>query len=193
MDGSTRMTFLAVFSCYPLCLTRREAMIKVSVMYPNKPGVRFDHDYYRDKHLPLIKSRMGAALQYYAVDKELTAAADAPAAYVAMCHLLCDSVEAYQSAFGPYAKETPGTSATSPTRRPFKQISEVVIENSATDETEALHRVPMERSSASYRSNQVTPMKKLLAVLSSFSMPVQALCKHMNLSCHTCIRTELSG
>ena len=29
-------------------------MIKVSVMYPNGPGVRFDHDYYREKHLPLI-------------------------------------------------------------------------------------------------------------------------------------------
>jgi hypothetical protein len=29
-------------------------MIKVSVMYPNSPGVRFDHDYYREKHLPLI-------------------------------------------------------------------------------------------------------------------------------------------
>ena len=37
-------------------------MIKVSVMYPNTPGARFDHDYYRDRHLPLIKSRMGAAV-----------------------------------------------------------------------------------------------------------------------------------
>src|SRR5215475_2632750 len=88
-------------TCFPTCLFRREAMIKVSVMYPNKPGVRFDHDYYREKHLPLIKSRMGAALKYYAIDKELTAGVDAPAAYVAMCHLLCDSVQAYQSAFGP--------------------------------------------------------------------------------------------
>jgi len=35
-------------------------MIKVSVMYPNRPGARFDHDYYRTNHLPLIKSRMGA-------------------------------------------------------------------------------------------------------------------------------------
>jgi hypothetical protein len=39
-------------------------MIKVSVMYPNNPGVQFDHDYYRDKHLPLIKRRMGAALNF---------------------------------------------------------------------------------------------------------------------------------
>ncbi len=26
-------------------------MIKVSVMYPNTPGARFDHAYYRDKHM----------------------------------------------------------------------------------------------------------------------------------------------
>lgn len=28
-------------------------MIKVSVMYANKPGARFDHAYYRDKHMEL--------------------------------------------------------------------------------------------------------------------------------------------
>jgi uncharacterized protein (TIGR02118 family) len=107
-------------------------MIKVSVMYPNKPGVRFDHDYYRDKHLPLIKSRMGAALRYYAIDRELgVAAADAPAAYVAMCHLLCDTVEAYQSSFGPYAKEISGDIRNFTDQTPIKQISEVVVENSA--------------------------------------------------------------
>jgi uncharacterized protein (TIGR02118 family) len=32
-------------------------MIKVSVMYPNTPGARFDHAYYRDKHMPLITRR----------------------------------------------------------------------------------------------------------------------------------------
>jgi len=36
-------------------------MIKVSVMYPNTPGSRFDHAYYRDKHMPLLKARMGDA------------------------------------------------------------------------------------------------------------------------------------
>jgi uncharacterized protein (TIGR02118 family) len=81
-------------------------MIKVSVMYPNSPGARFDHDYYREKHLPLIKSRMGVALKYYAIDKGLAGGApDTPAAYVAMCHLMCDSVDAYQASHGPYARE----------------------------------------------------------------------------------------
>ncbi len=29
-------------------------MIKVSVMYPNKPGARFNHEYYRDDYwLPM--------------------------------------------------------------------------------------------------------------------------------------------
>ena len=40
-------------------------MIKVSVMYPNSPAVRFDNNYYRDRHMPLIKSRKGAGLKYY--------------------------------------------------------------------------------------------------------------------------------
>jgi len=44
-------------------------MIKVSVMYPNKPGARFDWAYYLDKHMPMVKARMGSALKFYAVDK----------------------------------------------------------------------------------------------------------------------------
>ena len=44
-------------------------MIKVSVMYPNKEGSRFDHDYYRDKHMPLLKARMGDHCKFYTVDK----------------------------------------------------------------------------------------------------------------------------
>ena len=46
-------------------------MIKVSVMYPNSPGARFDHEYYRDKHMPLLKARMGSSCKYYTVDKGL--------------------------------------------------------------------------------------------------------------------------
>ena len=44
-------------------------MIKVSVMYPDTPGARFDHAYYRDKHMPLVKARMGEHCQYYTIDQ----------------------------------------------------------------------------------------------------------------------------
>ena len=73
-------------------------MIKVSVMYPNTPGARFDHDYYRDKHMPLVKARMGDACKSYTVDKGMAGGAPgAPATYVGMCHIFCDSVETFQA------------------------------------------------------------------------------------------------
>src|ERR1700731_125508 len=94
----------ACVSCSRLTLsdskpaTRRRNMIKVSVMYPNLPGARFDHEYYRDKHMPLVKARMGDSCRYYTVDKGIAGAAPgAPATYVGMCHIHCDSVEAFQS------------------------------------------------------------------------------------------------
>ena len=66
-------------------------MIKVSVMYPNTPDARFDHAYYRDKHMPLVKARMGGACKYYTVDKGLAGGAPgAPATYIGMCHIFCE-------------------------------------------------------------------------------------------------------
>ena len=77
-------------------------MIKVSVMYPNTPGARFDHEYYRDKHMPLVKARMGESCKYYTVDKGLAGGTPGAAAtYVGMCHIFCDSVEAFQSRLRP--------------------------------------------------------------------------------------------
>ena len=107
-------------------------MIKVSVIYPNSAGVRFDHGYYREKHLPLIKSRMGGALKYYTIDKGLAGGTpDAAAPYVAACHLLCDSVEMYRASFGPHAEEIKQDIPHFTDQKPFVQISEVVVENSA--------------------------------------------------------------
>ncbi len=103
-------------------------MIKVSVMYPNKPGARFDHTYYRDKHMPLVKSKMGDACKFYTVDKGLAGGAPgAPATYVGMCHIFSDSVEAFQAGFGPHAKEIMADIANYTDIAPVMQISEVVV------------------------------------------------------------------
>lgn len=103
-------------------------MIKVSIMYPNTPGVQFDHDYYRDKHLPLIHRRLGAGLKYYTIDKGLTGETTP---YVAMCHLICDSLEAYRSSRAPHAEEIRGDIRNFTNQTPVTQISEVVVENSS--------------------------------------------------------------
>ena len=106
-------------------------MIKVSVMYPNTEGARFDHAYYRDKHMPLLKARMGDACLYYTVDKGMAGGAPgSPPTYVGMCHIFSESVEKFQAAFGPHAKEILGDIPNYTDLKPVMQISEVVVERS---------------------------------------------------------------
>jgi len=103
-------------------------MIKVSVMYPYTEGARFDHDYYRDTHMPLLKARMGDACKSYTIDKGLAGGAPGtPPTYVGMCHVFCDSVESFQTAFGPHAKEILGDIKNYTDLAPVMQISEVVV------------------------------------------------------------------
>lgn len=103
-------------------------MIKVSVMYPNTPGARFDHTYYRDQHMPLLKARMGDKCKFYTVDKGLAGGAPgAPATYVGMCHIYADSVADFQAGFGPHAKEIQADIANYTDIKPVMQISEVVV------------------------------------------------------------------
>jgi uncharacterized protein (TIGR02118 family) len=103
-------------------------MIKVSVMYPYRAGARFDHGYYRDKHMPLVQARMGASCKYYTVDKGLAGGSpDAPPTYVAMCHIFSESVDAFQSGFGPHATEILADIANYTDLKPVLQISEVVV------------------------------------------------------------------
>ncbi|WP_418122891.1 EthD family reductase [Variovorax sp. 375MFSha3.1] len=103
-------------------------MIKFSVMYPHTPGARFDHDYYRDKHMPMIKARMGDACLSYAIDKGLSGGAPGSApTYVAMCHVFAESVESFLKAFGPHQKEVRDDVKNYTDIVPLTQISEVVV------------------------------------------------------------------
>jgi uncharacterized protein (TIGR02118 family) len=75
-------------------------MIRVSVLYPNSAVAKFDMNYYVGKHMPLVREKSGAACKGITVDQGLAGGAPgAPATYVAMGHLLYDSVEAFQAIF----------------------------------------------------------------------------------------------
>lgn len=103
-------------------------MIKVSVLYANAPGVRFDHGYYRDRHLPLLKARMGDACKRYTIDKGVAGGAPGAAApFVALCHIYCDSIDAFQAGFGPHAAEIMADIPNYTDVTPVVQISEVVV------------------------------------------------------------------
>lgn len=102
-------------------------MIKVSVMYPHQAEARFNHDYYANTHMPLVKSKMGDACLYYTVDKGLGSADGGPPAYVAMCHIFCESVESFQGSFGPHAQAIMADIPNYTDLSPVVMISEVVV------------------------------------------------------------------
>ena len=65
-------------------------MIRMSVLYPTSEGYVFDHDYYRDQHVPLALRTWG--LERAEIDKGV----DGP--YVAAVHFRFDSLEAMTAA-----------------------------------------------------------------------------------------------
>jgi uncharacterized protein (TIGR02118 family) len=101
-------------------------MIKVSVFYPNEEGKKFDMDYYLNNHMPMVQEKLGAALKGGAVDQGLSGGGPgSPATYVAMGHLLFDSVEAFQRAWEPHAKAITKDIPNYTDIPPVLQISEV--------------------------------------------------------------------
>ena len=65
-------------------------MIRMSVFYPSSEDATFDHDYYREHHVPLALRAWG--LTKADIDKGV----DGP--YVAAVHFEFDSVDAVQAA-----------------------------------------------------------------------------------------------
>ncbi len=106
-------------------------MIKVSVLYPYSDRGAFDFEYYRDKHMPLIKECMGDDCLRYTIDKGLTGAAPGSNPdFVAACHIYCESVEKFYGAFGPHQKKIMADVPNYTDIKPVMQVSEVVAEAS---------------------------------------------------------------
>lgn len=94
-------------------------MIRFSVLYPATDGATFDHDYYRDRHIPLALDAWG--LESADIDKGVTGP------YVAAVHFLFESTDAMNQALA--SEGTPAVIAdvqNYTTITPVQQISEVV-------------------------------------------------------------------
>lgn len=102
-------------------------MVKVSVLYPASPTTRFDIAYYAQRHMPMVRSKLGKALRGTAVDKGVSGAAPGTAApYHCVGHLMFDSVETFRAAFDPHAREIMADIPNYTNAQPVVQISEVV-------------------------------------------------------------------
>lgn len=103
-------------------------MIKISVFYPNNAGVRFDMNYYVSKHLPMVQKKVGPALKSVAAEQGISGGAPgAPAPYVAVGHLMFDSVDEFQAAFTPHAEAIMADVANYTNVQPIIQIAEVKL------------------------------------------------------------------
>jgi len=101
-------------------------MIKVSVLYPQTEGGKFDMKYYCESHMPMVRKKLGAACKGVAVEQGIGGGAPGTApAFVALGHLLFDSVESFQAAFGPHAEAIMGDIPNYTAITPTIQISEV--------------------------------------------------------------------
>jgi uncharacterized protein (TIGR02118 family) len=101
-------------------------MIKVSVLYENTEGKKFDMAYYCNKHIPMVQQKLGNACKRLEVDQGLGGAqAGSKPPYVALAHMHFDSVESFQGAFGPHADAIMADILNYTDIAPIIQISEI--------------------------------------------------------------------
>ena len=103
-------------------------MIRITVLYPNEPGKKFDVDYYVKKHMALVRDRLaGFGLVRTEVDKGVAGGAPgAPAPYVCIGHVYFNSLDGFQKGMGQHGKEILGDIPNYTNIQPQMQISEIV-------------------------------------------------------------------
>lgn len=103
-------------------------MVKVSVLYPNQTGTKFDMTYYLDRHIPMVRRLVGSALKGVSVEHGISGdEPGSPPPYVTTAHLLFDSVEAFQKSFGTHAQEIMDDIPKYTNSEPLIQIGEVKL------------------------------------------------------------------
>ena len=89
-------------------------MYKVSVMYPNRAGARFDFAYYAAAHMDLVRRLLEPfGLVRTEVLKGLSGGGDQPAPYICIGNLYFETAEGYETGVAASAARCP-TSRTSP-------------------------------------------------------------------------------
>jgi uncharacterized protein (TIGR02118 family) len=106
-------------------------MVTISILYPNKKGLRFDLEYYVNVHMPRSIERLSTHAGYRGVSVTRGVSGAMPGsepAYVAICQYLFTSPEAFVEAFSPHAAFLQGDMANYTDSEPIIQISAVEIQ-----------------------------------------------------------------
>jgi uncharacterized protein (TIGR02118 family) len=103
-------------------------MIRVTVLYPDAPGKKFDLDYYAKKHMELVRQRLSdAGLVRIEVDKGVASVEQGKSApFLAIGFLYFNSLTEYQRAFAAHSEELMGDIPNYTNIEPYIQISEIL-------------------------------------------------------------------
>jgi len=103
-------------------------MIRISVYYAGGEGKKFDMDYYINKHMKLVRERLGSfGLVRTEVDKGVAGGAPgAPAPYVAVGHVYLNSLDGWQNGMGQHGQEIVADVPNYTNIPPQIQVSEII-------------------------------------------------------------------
>ena len=103
-------------------------MIKVTVLYPNEEGKKFDMEYYTGSHIPMVTERCGTfGLVRTEVEKGISDAdPNAPPRYIAIGSLYFETLDGVHQSFMTHGKEIMGDIPNYTDIQPQFQISEIV-------------------------------------------------------------------
>jgi uncharacterized protein (TIGR02118 family) len=76
-------------------------MIRVLILYPRKENCRFDYDYYRNRHLPLVKEK----LRPVRLEIDRGEEGGRPAPFLAVTHMVFNSREELKLKYAEFGKE----------------------------------------------------------------------------------------
>jgi uncharacterized protein (TIGR02118 family) len=73
-------------------------MKTLTILYPNGPDVKFDFDYYKNKHLPLVMSLFGKLIKRFELRKGLMSPTSDTLPYVAVVNIWFEDEAAFMEA-----------------------------------------------------------------------------------------------
>ncbi len=106
-------------------------MVRITILYPRTEGKKFDIDYYLNVHMPLSIEKQGTAMRAVTVEIGISGVPEGtPPPFVALCHFLYESLDAFLAAFTPHAELLMGDIKNYTDIESIVQVSEVKIQQS---------------------------------------------------------------
>jgi len=94
-----------------------------TVVYSNKPGAKFDFDYYLTKHVPMVAGFFGTDIE---VQKGILSPMGSSLAFVCIARIWINSIEHFQATMTQYGAQILSDVANYTNIEPVLQIDEVV-------------------------------------------------------------------